>query len=327
MKGKYHVIVQNRYLKYEFDICRNLTMIRGDSATGKTTLVDMIRENTLGGRSSGVQISCDRPCRVLEGELWRETFTLFHDSILFIDEGNDFVESEEFAAAVNGSSNYFVIVTRENLDMLPISVTEVYGIKSSGKYGGLTQVYHEWFHIYSELSSEEGDQVVRPLTIITEDSHAGFEFFSHVASQYHICCISAEGKANIPALLQEKYEGTVLVIADGAAFAPQMNRLERVLRDKSICLYLPESFEWLVLNAETILKTNMISDVLREPWDYIESEKWISWERYFTYLLTECSGETYLKYTKRRLNPSFLQENIKNKILAVMKNISFDSRE
>ena len=54
---------------------------------------------------------------MLEGELWRETFTLFHDSILFIDEGNDFVESEEFAAAVNGSSNYFVIVTRENLDM------------------------------------------------------------------------------------------------------------------------------------------------------------------------------------------------------------------
>ena len=49
MRGIYHVIVQNRYLKYEFDIKRNITIIQGDSATGKTTLVDMIREQVLNG--------------------------------------------------------------------------------------------------------------------------------------------------------------------------------------------------------------------------------------------------------------------------------------
>ncbi len=38
MKGKYHVVVQNNRLRYEFDIKRNITIIRGDSATGKTTL-------------------------------------------------------------------------------------------------------------------------------------------------------------------------------------------------------------------------------------------------------------------------------------------------
>ena len=42
MKGKYHVIVQNKRLRYEFDIKRNITIIRGDSATGKTTLYDYI---------------------------------------------------------------------------------------------------------------------------------------------------------------------------------------------------------------------------------------------------------------------------------------------
>ncbi len=36
MKGSYHIIVQNNRIKFEFDIRRNITIIRGDSATGKT---------------------------------------------------------------------------------------------------------------------------------------------------------------------------------------------------------------------------------------------------------------------------------------------------
>lgn len=41
MKGIHKVVVGAKYLKYEFELRRNLTIIRGDSATGKTTLVDM----------------------------------------------------------------------------------------------------------------------------------------------------------------------------------------------------------------------------------------------------------------------------------------------
>ena len=44
MKGKHRVIVQNNRLHYEFEIKRNITIIRGDSATGKTTLINMLRQ-------------------------------------------------------------------------------------------------------------------------------------------------------------------------------------------------------------------------------------------------------------------------------------------
>lgn len=37
MKGIHKVVVGTKYLKYEFELRRNLTIIRGDSATGKTT--------------------------------------------------------------------------------------------------------------------------------------------------------------------------------------------------------------------------------------------------------------------------------------------------
>lgn len=43
MKGKYHIVVQNNRLRYELDVKRNITIIRGDSATGKTTLLNMIQ--------------------------------------------------------------------------------------------------------------------------------------------------------------------------------------------------------------------------------------------------------------------------------------------
>ena len=43
MRGKYRVVVKNKRLHYEFEIKRNITIIKGDSATGKTTLINMIR--------------------------------------------------------------------------------------------------------------------------------------------------------------------------------------------------------------------------------------------------------------------------------------------
>ena len=147
MKGIHHIIVSNGNLKYEFDIKRNITILKGDSATGKTTLIEMIQEYLIDGPDSGVNFSCDTERRVLTGNLWKEQISNNQDAILFIDEGNRFIESQEFAEMVKKSGNYYVIVTRENLEVLPISVDEIYGIKSSGKYGSLEPVYHEFYKI------------------------------------------------------------------------------------------------------------------------------------------------------------------------------------
>ena len=141
MKGKYSVVVGNNVLQYKFEIKRNITIIKGDSATGKTTLVDMIREYYDNGEQSGVTLQCDKQCVVLEGRQWKVLLENINDSIVFIDEGNAFVTSYDFANAVKNSDNYFVIVTRESLPALPYSAEEIYGIKSSGKYGTLQKTY------------------------------------------------------------------------------------------------------------------------------------------------------------------------------------------
>ena len=53
MKGSYHFRVKSKKLLFEFSIKRNITIIKGDSATGKTTLLHMMYEYLRVGRESG----------------------------------------------------------------------------------------------------------------------------------------------------------------------------------------------------------------------------------------------------------------------------------
>ena len=147
MTGAYRVIVQNRKIKFDFEIRRNITILRGDSATGKTTLVEMIREYEELGPDSGIELQCEKDCVVLSGRQWEKQLSDISQSIVFIDEGNSFTASKEFAAAIQKTDNYYVLVTREGLETLPYSVTEIYGIRASKHFGDLKQTYNEFFRI------------------------------------------------------------------------------------------------------------------------------------------------------------------------------------
>lgn len=81
MKGKHRIIVQNNKLHYEFEIKRNITVIQGDSATGKTTLINMLRQAENLGESSGVDVISDVSCRILEGKSWKLILQNSSDSI------------------------------------------------------------------------------------------------------------------------------------------------------------------------------------------------------------------------------------------------------
>ena len=319
MKGKYSVFVQNNRLRYEFTISRNITIIRGDSATGKTTLLDLLNAYDRDGESSGVLVKCDVPCVVISGQRWEENLQFIHNSIVFIDECNRFIKSEDFAVRVKESDNYFVIVTRDDLPNLPYSVKEIYGIRESGKYAGLKQVYNEFYCLYGDVEMLELEQ---ESLVIAEDSNAGFEFFSGLCDE-KIECISANGKSNVFKALQEHREERVLVIADGAAFGCEMEKVMQLIKiGRRIALYLPESFEWLILNAG-IFDDSELKAILNAPSEYVDSQEFFSWERFFTDLLVKKSHGTYLQYNKRSLNKAYLQEKIKNKIVNTMSPIEF----
>ena len=114
----------------------------------------------------------------------------------------------------------------------------------------------------------------------------------------------------------------ILVIADGAAFGSEIDRVLKLIAEReNAALYLPESFEWLILSAG-VLENSSVTEVLAEPYAYAESEKYFSWERFFTAFLIDETKNTYLAYTKRKLNQAYLKNTVKEAILAQMEKIS-----
>ena len=315
MRGTYEVKVSNVNVSFTLELERNITILSGDSATGKTTLIEMLRDFEENGRSSGVTVHCKRPCRVLTNADWEYRLNGIRDSIVFLDEGNSFAKSEAFARAIQNSSNYYVIVTRESLYQLPYSVNAILKLKTTGRRG---KTYVRAYPQYDHLADPVGE-ISRIQEIVTEDSNAGHEMFDHIATKNHISCISAQGKSNVFSQLVNRTADRVLVIADGAAFGSELEKIYQLMeaQPNKITLYLPESFEWLVLRSG-ILGSQTPKEILEHPSDNIESSLYFSWEQYFTDLLIQLTHDTVLHYSKNRLNPSYLQPANVAKVLRAM---------
>ena len=319
MKGKYKVIVRNNKLHYEFEIKRNITIIQGDSATGKTTLINMLRQAENLGESSGVDVLSNVPCRILEGVSWKLILQNTAGAIFFIDEENAFINTEEFAAEVRGSDNYFVLITRENLYNLPYSVEKIYGLYASGRYQNTKKIYQQMYRIYSDIQ----ELPIKPELFIVEDSNSGYEFFKAVSDERNLECESAGGKSNIFSKIKNVKNREVCVIADGAAIGPEMNGLYEIShKKKNIHLYLPESFEWIILKSG-LIDDREIRKILETPELFIDSKKYFSWERFFTNLLIEKTKNSYLQYRKSAINKTYLHSKNKEKILNCIETIQW----
>ncbi|MBR5973955.1 MAG: translation initiation factor 2 [Clostridiales bacterium] len=274
---------------------RNITILRGNSATGKTTLIEMVDEYSKDGPESGIQLRCDKRCVVLSRGNWERDLQDYHDSIVFIDEGNGFVKSIAFAESVKQSDNYFVIATRDSLFNLPYSIDEIYGIKntSGNRYQGTKRIYSELYRIYNPDAFQG-----KPDKIIVEDSNSAYEFWRAICAKEGIVCETAKGKSNLFGLVQKSEENRILAIADGAAFGPEMERAMSLKNVKNVVYFLPESFEWLILRSG-LVESAELGEILAHPADFIESKKYISWERFFTALLIEHTRAERLSIHKK----------------------------
>lgn len=123
MRGEHLLTVRNNKVQIKLPIRRNLTILKGRSATGKSTLIDLVGQFDELGPDSGVVVSCDVPCKVLSGKNWQRDLELISGSIVFIDEDNAFMRSREFAHAAKNSDNYYVLVAREACLSCPTAST------------------------------------------------------------------------------------------------------------------------------------------------------------------------------------------------------------
>lgn len=321
MKGAYQVKIKNNRNSYSFELRRNITILRGESGRGKTTLFDMIYDYNRFEKNSGVSVSCDRNIIALVGNDWEDVIKKNPGTIIVIDEDSQFIRTKEFASVVKGSDNYFLLITRNYLATLPISVDEIYELNGAKN--------KKFKKIYKDVDRMFNDPVVKylpfePEVIITEDSKAGYEFFKSVADNKGIKCISAEGNGNIYDVINGYPNENVVLIADGAAFGSEMADIveQQTLRPRKLAIFLPESFEWIILKSGVVKKID--ANKLDHPEQYADSALYMSWEQYFTDLLMETTNESdYMKYKKSSLSDYYLQDKNVAEIIKVAKGIKF----
>lgn len=310
MTGKYDIEVYNNRVHYFLTVKRNITIIQGHSATGKTELLRLISDYEENGTSSGITVKCDTKCTVLTSVDWELRLKELKKCIVFIDETAVFLKTKEFAELVRRADNYFVIVTRDDLNQLPYSIDEIYGLKNASdtsKYKSFKKTYNEMYNLYNF----NGEDKVSPGVVVTEDTNSGLEFFQLV---YGNNCHPAGGKSKVFKLIHDNKDANLLVIVDGAAFGPEIGKVFRYLKlSGQICvIYAPESFEYLVLKSGLI---EVPKSIVEETYMHADSVDFISWEEYYTHMLTKITRNTVFQYSKSRLNDSYKTKGAMTRML------------
>lgn len=317
MKGNIKIIVSTKRLRYELNLRRNITVIQGDSASGKTTLIQIMSDYLSGRTGPGTEVICDKKCAVLSGdsESTVALLRLLTNTVVFVDEQEPFLYSKSFAEAVLDSDCYFVFITRDGLHMLPYSVNEIYYLKNSGYYQNTRQVYNSMHQVYPEVNIMEK---IEPSVVLTEDSNAGHEMYKAIFQDLKILCDSAGGKSNIAKYILSNKTKQIFAIVDGAAFGADMQSVMHALEiNPGGHVWAPESFEYLILRSG-VIQAEGLNTILEAPENHIESSEYSSWERFFTWLLEDLTQNTIYAYSKRKLNPNYLTKGNLSKMEKLM---------
>ena len=210
-----------------------------------------------------------------------------------------------------------MLVTREDLSTLPYSVNAILELKKTTSR--FKRTYNKAYPVYDSLTASNV-QLEGVEKLLTEDANSGYQLFTKIGEKYGVVCISAAGKDNIKQKIFPMKSEKVLIIADGAAFGPQMNDIYHLMQEDNakFSLYLPESLEWLLLKADLLGQPDVL-EILEHPADFIESSEFFSWERFFTNLLEQRTKDVpYMRYDKAKLPEFYLQEENLEKIIAEM---------
>ena len=313
MTGKYDIVLYNNKVHYHFIITRNITIFKGNSASGKSEFIRLLSAYNSSPSSSGITLICDKKCSVLTEENWKLFTESYRDSIFFIDEGNSFLRTKDFASTVKGSDNYFVIISREKLSQLPYSIDEIYGLREgegTGKYHIPKRVYNEMYKIYGKLPDVKNT----PDIVVTEDSNSGKDFFDIIFPDK---CMSAKGKDNVKRFIAQHLDQHILAIVDGAAFGPEIEECMNMVsgEDSSVSVFAPESFEYLILKSGVI---EVPKSVIEETWNYADSVRYFSWEEFYTHYLADATKNGVRKYSKAKLGEYYRTSGNVDKVVSIL---------
>lgn len=299
MIGNYTIQLSTKRVSFKLDVKRKYTIIRGDSATGKSTIAEYVWRHNIQGTDSGVYLKCDIPVKRF---MDIESLASWDTCIVVIDESDLILKHQDVAGILKRSVCYFIIITRQKLGYLPYSMYEIYELENKTIKTSYTETYLR--NRYSSIPRQ-----ITPELIITEDKNTGFDFFNRTLP---VKCDNAKGKDKIKDKLEEyvdKYK-SIFVICDGAANGATIYDLKKYIELVSsqcdVYIYTPESFEWLLLRS--LYYVGNTKQYLDYTYNYCDTRYYDSWEQYYTFFLTELGAKYHRHYSKKIMDEYYYKK-------------------
>ena len=307
MKGRHIVSVTSRKSRYHLEIERKISVLKGNSGTGKSSLIRLISEYLEYGKQSGVKVFVDSSATLAvlnNSSDWYEILSALHDTILFIDEDVRYLYSESFQRELWKADCYAIIVSRSGMfTALPYSIFGVYEFVTERKnINAVTTMYR----LYEDKHENSAFDL-----ILTEDSNSGYEMARYAFEAEGTEVTSTDGNTSVLSTLQKLNHAYrhICVNVDGAAFGAFIEPVLKFAEMRGdIWISAPESFEYVLLNISEINRhLSQNQGELTKTFDYCDSSMYGSWEQYYEDLLKQVTAEHFdFTYNKRRLNPWFL---------------------
>lgn len=109
--------LKDRFVEYKFEVLNKYTLIQDDSAAGKTTLYELIREFEI--HPDNVQCPGYFKLRVMPAVASLREAAVFlessSDTVFFIDEDDSILRLKGYECVLKESANYFVMIFRYHL--------------------------------------------------------------------------------------------------------------------------------------------------------------------------------------------------------------------
>jgi hypothetical protein len=316
VKGSRFIRLKTPRVSFEIILERKITVLKGLSATGKSTFVNTIEQRlTRGINSSRINLSSNaKLCVLREISNWKELLLKEKETIFISDEGNTYVDTVEFAEYVKKSDNYFLLITRSGmLHCLTYSVDSILEFKSEKKDSiTVTKAYNMYF---------EETPKSKPSVLITEDSGTGNEMMSLLAKGFPVK--SSNGKDNmIKSFMSYNGEKGIYLLVDRAAFGSNIGSFDMLL--PSVNIVAPESFEWLLLKTRLLYR--FVRDEVDNTVDHCEfSEDVLTYENYYYNLLRRILKEKcHVSYNKSKLVDILKSAEVLEDVKKLLSQIDFD---